>query len=128
MTEKKLTEKQEAFLNALFGEAAGNLTKAFDLAGYNKDHANRNVVKRQLADEILDRARMYLATVSAKAVMGLDGCLDKPRELGNRSTIAAAREILDRVGIIKKEQIEVSGSVGGLFILPPKDSDKVDAT
>ena len=37
MTEKKYTEKQAAFLEALMGEARGNIRKAMDLAGYSKE-------------------------------------------------------------------------------------------
>ena len=33
---KRYTEKQEAFLEALMGEAKGNLRKAMDIAGYAK--------------------------------------------------------------------------------------------
>jgi hypothetical protein len=28
--------------------------------------------------------------------------------------------VLDRTGLVKKEQIEVTGNSGGIFILPPK--------
>ena len=123
----ELTTKQLAFLDALFSpDAKGNVNKAFDLAGYAKDAANRRQVTKELAEQIVERAKEYLAAVSVKAVMGLDNCLDDPTALGNKSTIAAAREVLDRVGIVKKEQVEVSGNVGGLFILPPKDGEKED--
>ena len=37
-----------------------------------------------------------------------------------RNAISAAREILDRTGLVKKEQVEVTGTSGGIFILPPK--------
>jgi hypothetical protein len=37
----------------------------------------------------------------------------------------AAKEILDRAGVVKTERMEVQAS-GGLFILPPKDSDDTD--
>jgi hypothetical protein len=32
----------------------------------------------------------------------------------------AAKEILDRTGLVKKERVEVTGNTGGIFILPPK--------
>ena len=40
--------------------------------------------------------------------------------MGARNAISAAREILNRAGLVKKEQVEVSGNNGGVFILPPK--------
>ena len=125
--EQKFTEKQEKFLDALFSpECKGHTGKAFDAAGYERDKRARSRTLHQLSDEIIARAKIYLAATTAKAAISLDGVLDTPESMGNRSTLAAAREILDRVGIIKKEQIEHSGNVGGLFILPPKE-EIVDA-
>lgn len=46
--------------------------------------------------------------------------LDDPSSMGARNAISAAREILDRTGLVKKEQVEVTGTSGGIFILPPK--------
>jgi len=40
--------------------------------------------------------------------------------MGARTAISAAHEILDRTGLVKKEQVEVSGNTGGIFFLPPK--------
>ena len=42
-----------------------------------------------------------------------------------RNSIAAAVQILDRTGLVKKEQIEVTNKGGGVFILPPKAVDDV---
>ena len=38
----------------------------------------------------------------------------------NENAISAAREVLDRSGFVKKEQIKVTNIGGGMFILPPK--------
>jgi len=46
--------------------------------------------------------------------------LDDPSALGARNAISAAREVLDRTGLVKKEQVEVTSNTGGMFILPPK--------
>ena len=46
--------------------------------------------------------------------------------MGARNSIAAAREILDRIGLVKKEQIEVTNKGGGMFILPPKSVDEME--
>ena len=40
----------------------------------------------------------------------------------NENAISTAREVLDRSGLVKKEQIEVTNTGGGMFILPPKTS------
>jgi hypothetical protein len=51
--------------------------------------------------------------------------LDDPTALGAKNSVAAAKEVLDRVGIVKKEKLEVSSEDGnGIFILPAKRSDE----
>lgn len=121
----KLTDKQKAFLDALFGdEAKGDIKMALKIAGYTK---NNNHLVYELKDEVLDRARNYLALHAPRAAMGLTGVLDNPTNLGNKSTLAAATQILDRIGIIKQEKVEITGISGGLFILPEKDGDDGEA-
>ena len=119
MTEKKYTEKQAAFLEALMGEARGNIRKAMDLAGYSKG-TNQGEVTGPLREEIIERASMMLAMNAPKAAHGLIDVLNDPTALGARNAINAAREVLDRTGLIKKEKIEVTNNGGGMFILPPK--------
>ena len=105
-TQKKgLTDTQEKFLDALFGEAKGNPKKAGELAGYS-DHSYPKVV-RSLKSEIVSRAEGYLATHAA-------------------IRLEAAKQILDRIGIAKKEKIDISmKAVHGLFILPAKEEIKI---
>jgi hypothetical protein len=55
-----------------------------------------------------------------KAAWGVISVLDDPSAMGARNAVAAAREILDRTGLVKKEQVEVKGPEGGIFIMPPK--------
>jgi hypothetical protein len=66
---------------------------------------------------------MVLAMNAPKAAFGIVGVLDDPSAMGARNSVAAAREILDRTGLVKKEQVEVTGPENGLFILPPKKTD-----
>ena len=40
--------------------------------------------------------------------------------MGAKNAIAAAKEVLDRTGLVKKEKVEVETNGGGMFILPPK--------
>ena len=122
MTEKKYTEKQAAFLEALMGEARGNIRKAMNLAGYSKG-TNQGEVTGPLREEIIERASMMLAMNAPKAAHGLIDVLNDPTALGARNAINAAREVLDRTGLIKKEKIEVTNNGGGMFILPPKADD-----
>ena len=57
-----------------------------------------------------------------KAAFGIADVLNDPSSLGARNAIPAAREVLDRSGLVKKEQIEVTNNDGGIFVLPPKTS------
>jgi hypothetical protein len=119
---KELTDKQAAFLEALLGEARGNIRAAMNIAGYSKTTATTEVVG-PLREEITERAGMMLAINAPKAAFGIIDVLDDPSALGARNAISAAREVLDRTGLVKKEQVEVSGNAGGIFILPPKTAN-----
>lgn len=119
---KKYTDKQLTFLDALMGEAGGNIRKAMDIAGYSKTTKSGEVVKN-LREEVIERASLMLAMNAPKAAFGIIGVLDDPSAMGARNSISAAREILDRTGLVKKEQVEVTSQGGGMFILPPKSPD-----
>jgi hypothetical protein len=66
---------------------------------------------------------MMLAMNAPKAAHGLLDVLDDPTALGARNAINAAREVLDRTGLVKREKVEVTNNGGGMFILPPKAND-----
>ena len=126
MAEKKeLTEKQQVFLEALTGEARGNVRSAMRIAGYS-DTTKIHEVVGPLRDEIVDRASMMLAMNAPLATISMIDVLHDPAAMGARNAVAAAREILDRSGLVKKEQVEVRGPEGGIFILPPKQSEPLD--
>jgi hypothetical protein len=46
-----------------------------------------------------------------------------PTELGLREKLSAAKDLLDRVGLVKTEKVQVEAT-NGLMILPPKDKDE----
>ena len=102
---KTLTHKQEDFLEALLGEARGNIRAAMDIAGYSRTTKTAEVVG-PLKEEITERAGMMLAMNAPEAAFGIVDVLDDPSALGARNAISAAREILDRTGLVKKEQVE----------------------
>ena len=123
MTDKKLTDRQEAFLEALLGEAKGNIREAMRIAGYS-DSTRINEAIAPIKEEIVERAGMMLAANAPKAALGIIGVLDDPSAMGARNAVAAAREVLDRSGLVKKELVEVKGVEGGVFILPPKKTEE----
>jgi phage terminase small subunit len=115
---KKLTEKQENFLNNLI-ETKGNLKLSAELAGYAGNHYQ---VIQSLKNEIVDLASDVLAREAPRAAFKLIEVLqsDKPLPQANIK-LQAAQTILDRVGLGKKERLEVNHNIGGgIFILPEK--------
>ena len=118
---RQLTEKQQKFLDVLFEEARGSLVEAKKLAGYSDNQATSEIVG-SLKEEILDRTNMYLAQSAPRAAMAMVGALYDPTELGIKEKMQAAKEVMDRVGIIKSEKVQVE-AIGGVMILPPKRSE-----
>ena len=117
---RNLTDMQEKFLDVLFGEAKGNPREAARIAGYS-EHSYPKVI-RNLKKEITELAETHLSTHSAKAANRLVELLDEDGTTPHASIrLAAANQILDRVGLAKKEKLDVNvKAVHGLFILPPK--------
>jgi hypothetical protein len=103
---RQLTEKQQKFLAVLFDEAGGDMVMAKKMAG-------------GLKEEILEATQMYMARNAPKAAMAMTGALYDPTELGIRDKMAAAKELLDRVGLVKTEKMQVEAS-GGVMLMPPK--------
>ena len=123
---KKLTEKQENFLNNLI-ETKGNLKLSAELAGYAGNHYQ---VIQSLKNEIVDLASDVLAREAPRAAFKLIEVLqsDKPLPQANIK-LQAAQTILDRVGLGKKERLEVNHNIGGgIFILPEKHTIDLQET
>ena len=120
---KVLTEKQQIFLEVLMTpECKGNIRMAMQQAGY-ADTTSITAVVGPLQKEINEKASMMLAMTSPKAAWGLSDVLDNPEAMGARNSIAAAAQVLDRTGLVKKEHVEVTNTGGAMFILPPKSQD-----
>jgi hypothetical protein len=117
---KELTDKQVAFLEALFGEADGDFREAMRIAGY--EHLNTADITKSLHEEIIEWTQYYLAATAPKAAMKTSKILDDPTAPGNKELRETAKEIWDRVGPIKaeKQQVESDSGAHGIFILPPK--------
>ena len=117
---RKLTEKQESFLNHLI-ETKGNLKLSAELAGYSGNHYQ---VIQSLKKEIVDLASDVLAKEAPSAAFKLVEVLEtnKPMPQANVK-LQAAQTIHDRVGLGKKERLDVNHNVqGGIFILPEKET------
>lgn len=119
---RNLTERQKKFLDVLFEEANGDALRAKQLAGYSDNTPTTDIIAA-IKDEVLERTNMYLARNAPRAAVAMANAILDPTELGIKEKMNAAREILDRTGLVKTEKVQVEAS-NGLMILPPKDSDK----
>jgi len=115
---RQLTEKQQKLLEVLFDQAGGDLVAAKKLAGYAESSSTTEIMKG-LKEEILEATQMYMARNAPKAAMAMVGGLYDPTELGIKDKMAAAKELLDRTGLVKTEKMQVEAS-GGVMLMPPK--------
>ena len=121
---RELNEKQQLFLEVLFDEAGGDMVAAKKLAGYADTTPTTSIIKG-LKEEILEATQMYMARNAPKAAIAMTGALYDPTELGIRDKMSAAKELLDRVGLVKTEKMEVKAS-GGVMLMPPKANTEED--
>lgn len=119
---RQLTEKQEKFLEVLFDEAGGDVVRAKILAGYSENVSTTEIIKG-IKEEIMERTQLYMARNAPRAAMSLVSGMVDPTELGLREKLGAAKDLLDRVGLVKTEKVQVEAT-NGLMILPPKEEDK----
>ena len=121
---KQLTEKQQKFMDVLFDEAGGDISTAIQLAGY-ADGTPPSQLVRGLKEEILDATQMFMARNAPKAAVAMVGGISAPTELGIREKMTAAKELLDRTGLVKTEKMQVEAS-GGVILMPPKNTAEED--
>ena len=115
---KALTEKQQSFLDNLI-ETGGDPKKAAELAGYS---GNYHQVIKSLRQEVIQLASDVLARSAPQAAFKLIDIMNSDRpipQVGNK--LQAAQTILDRVGVAKRDRLDVTHqAAGGIFILPEK--------
>jgi len=121
---KNLTEKQSAFLSVLFDEAGGDVVKAKLLAGYAESTSTTEII-RGLRDEVLDATQLFMARNAPRAAMAMVSGITDPTELGIKEKMSAAKELLDRSGLVKTEKLQVESS-GGIMLLPAKNTSDDD--
>ena len=115
---RNLTERQQRFLDVLFAEANGSIANAKIIAGYSTNSNNQEIIKT-LKEEIIEATQLYMASNAPRAAVAMVDGIDNPTELGTRDKLSAAKELLDRTGLIKTEKIQVEAS-GGVMLMPPK--------
>ena len=121
---KELTEKQRKFLDVLFDEANGDVTQAKLLAGYAPTSSTSDIV-RVIKEEVLEATQMFMARNAPKAAVAMVSGINDPTELGIRDKMTAAKELLDRTGLVKTEKMQVE-STGGVMLMPMKNVQTED--
>ena len=119
---RKLTERQQKFIEALFAEANGSIKDAKVMAGYSATTNSQEII-HSLKEEILEATQIYMASNAPKAAIAMVSGIDDPTELGTRDKLSAAKELLDRTGLIKTEKIQVESS-GCVMLMPPKKAEE----
>ena len=117
---RKLTEQQQTFLSTLATSAKGDINRALDIAGY-KETSYYNVIN-SLKDEIIDVATKILAKSAPQASQKLVEILNSDDPIPQvNAKLQAAQTLLDRVGVAKRDKLDVTHTAtSGIFLLPEK--------
>ena len=118
-TQRKLTEKQQSFLEHLV-ETQGDAKKAAELAGYTSHYHH---VVMTLKNEILELTQEILANSAPKAAFKLVEIMESKKPIIQANNkLTAAQTLLDRVGVSKVDKVDVNHNVnsGGIFLMPDK--------
>jgi hypothetical protein len=116
---RELTQMQKDFLDALLGEAEGNFREAMRIAGYS-DNVRVAEVVRTLKNEIIEKAKEAMAMSSVEAAFALMDGMRNPNALGMKNKLTAAEKVLDRAGIIKKDEDGKGDTTNNYIVLLPE--------
>jgi hypothetical protein len=119
---KELTEQHKRFLEVLFADANGNINAAMRMAGFSEGYSRRSLTN-YLKEEIIEATQLYIAMAAPKAAVAMINAIDDPTELGLKEKMSAAKDLLDRAGLVKTEKVQVE-STGGIMVLPAKEREE----
>ena len=122
---KELTTKQQIFLENII-PCGGNLKQAAEIAGYAP--GSYTTIAKDLRKEIIELAENVMAFNAPQAAMKVVEMINSDAPVPQANVrLQAAQTLLDRVGLGKKDKLEVDvqGSQG-LFILPAKEMAVID--
>ena len=106
---------------AIFGYGSQGHAHALNL----KDSGVKEiVVALREGSSSIKKAESVLAAHSPKAALGISRALSDDGSIpGANIRMEAAKQILDRVGLVKREKIDVNAKVAhGIFVLPAKEA------
>lgn len=119
---KELTDQHKRFLEVLFTDAGGNINQAMRMAGFSEGYSRRSLTN-YLKEEIIEATQLYIAMAAPKAAVAMINAIDDPTELGLKEKMSAAKDLLDRAGLVKTEKVQVE-STGGIMVLPAKEREE----
>jgi len=120
MVKKELTEQQKKFIEVLFAEAAGDPVKARKLAGYSEGYSTKAIMNT-VREEVIEATQLFIAMNAPRAAMAVVSGVVDPTELGMKDKLNAAKDLLDRAGLVKTEKVQLEANTGGIMFLPAKD-------
>ena len=113
---KELTEKQERFVEVFMQ------TKSIKTAAQEAGYANPYAAFASVKQELIERLQTELVKMAPEAMEKLQAMLSEgATEAGAVIRMDAIKQILDRIGIVKKEKVEIEGLSTGVFIIPAKE-------
>lgn len=129
MLEKKrnYTDKQQAFLDAMYDSKTGDVRQAMTVAGYTQESPTTFLLQ-SLSNELIEIATHTLAKNAPRAANKIVDIMtsDIPIPQVNQK-LQAAQTLLDRVGVVKEQKMNVEHNVsGGIFIMPAKEELTID--
>ena len=125
---RKYTEKQQSFLDAMYDSNTGDIRQAMTIAGYDSS-APSTFLLQSLSSELIEIATHTLAKNAPRAANKIVDIMlsDIPIPQVNQK-LQAAQTLLDRVGVVKEQKMNVEHNVsGGIFIIPAKEELTIDA-
>jgi len=125
---RNYTSKQQAFLDALYANSTGDINQAMVSAGYTEGAGSTALVK-SLKNEILEIANLILTRNAPKAANKLVNIMDSDAPIPQANQkLNAAQSLLDRVGLVKENRLQVDHNVtGGIFVMPAKEEIIIEA-
>ena len=122
---KELTTKQQIFLENII-PCGGNLKQAAEIAGYAP--GSYTTIAKDLRKEIIELAENVMAFNAPQAAMKVVEMINSDAPVPQANVrLQAAQTLLDRVGLGKKDKLEVDvQNSQGLFILPAKEMSVID--
>lgn len=128
VAKKTLTDKQEKFLTSLF-ENGGDVRFAMEEAKYHP--SSRSNLISSVKNEIIERTKLSLAGSAPKSAQRIKEGLDADGTLPTSQVevrMKAAADILDRIGITKRQEIDIRAEVIHGVVLLPSKKPMVDVT